>query len=416
MPVKNQVHPHTKDFGVRVKIDELLTKGVENIYPSREFLEKALKSGKKLTIYQGFDPTANSLHIGHAVGLIKLKQFQELGHQVIFLIGDYTALIGDPDKKSARKPMTREEIMANCKDYQKQAASILDFEGKNKVELKYNSQWLSKLTFAHTLGLLTNFTVQRMLERDLFEARIKSGNPLYIHEFMYPVMQAYDCVSMEVDGEIGGNDQTFNMLAGRTLMKAMKNKEKFVLTTKLLIDSTGKKMGKTEGNMITLSDSPKEMFGKIMSWPDTMIALGFELCTHASMDAVRRIEKKLKDGKNPRDLKAELAREIISIYYSMEEAKKSEQEFNKIFRDKDTPDQLDKVFIMENVEYNIADLIMLANLSESKAQAKRLVEQGAVKLDKKAVKDWKSKIKPNDKTVLQVGKRKFAQLNYRDKT
>ncbi len=399
----------------QAKIDELLTKGVANIYPSREFLEKALKSGKKLTLYQGFDPTADSLHIGHAVGLIKLKQFQDLGHKVIFLIGDYTALIGDPDKRSARKPMTRDEIMANCKDYQKQASNILDFTGKNKVEIKYNSQWLSKLTFADTLELLTNFTVQRMLERDLFENRIKSGNPLYIHEFMYPVMQAYDCVAMEVDGEIGGNDQTFNMLAGRDLIKTLKNKDKFVLTTKLLVDPAGNKMGKTEGNMARLDDPPKEIFGKVMSWPDTFIPLGFELCTHASMEKVDQINKELEAGKNPRDLKVDLAKEVVSMYYTKEKAKQAEDEFNKIFRDKDTPDQLDKVFIMENVEYNIVDLIVLANLSESKAQAKRLIEQGAVKLDKKAIKDWKSTVKPGDKAVLQVGKRKFAELNYREK-
>ncbi|PIP75329.1 tyrosine--tRNA ligase, partial [Candidatus Kuenenbacteria bacterium CG22_combo_CG10-13_8_21_14_all_39_9] len=246
------------------QIKELLEKGVESIYPDKSYLEKLLASGKKLTVYQGFDPTADTLHIGNFVGLIKLKQFQDLGHRVIFLIGDYTAMIGDPDKRTVRKQLTYKQVIKNCKNYQAQASKILNFSGKNPVQLKYNSEWLSKLTFKDTLELLTNFTVQRILERDLFEQRIKSGNPLYLHEFMYPVMQAYDSVAMNVDGEIGGNDQTFNMLAGRDLMAKMKNKEKFVLTIKLLEDPSGKKMGKTEGNMITLNDSPKNMFGKIM--------------------------------------------------------------------------------------------------------------------------------------------------------
>ena len=218
----------------QAKIKELLEKGVDNIYPNREFLEQKLRSGKKLTIYQGFDPTADTLHIGNSVGLINLKQFQDLGHKIIFLIGDYTAMIGDPDKKTVRKQLTHEQVIKNCKSYKEQAGKILNFSGKNPVQLKYNGKWLSKLTFKDTLELLANFTVQRMIERDLFEKRIKDGNPLYLHEFMYPVMQAYDCVAMDIDGEIGGSDQTFNMLAGRDLMKKLKNKEKFILTTKLL--------------------------------------------------------------------------------------------------------------------------------------------------------------------------------------
>jgi len=392
------------------QIKELLEKGVESIYPDKSYLEKLLASGKKLTVYQGFDPTADTLHIGNFVGLIKLKQFQDLGHRVIFLIGDYTAMIGDPDKRIVRKQLTYEQVIKNCKNYQAQASKILNFSGKNPVQLKYNSEWLSKLTFKDTLELLTNFTVQRILERDLFEQRIKSGNPLYLHEFMYPVMQAYDSVAMNVDGEIGGNDQTFNMLAGRDLMAKMKNKEKFVLTIKLLEDPSGKKMGKTEGNMITLNDSPKNMFGKIMSWPDTMIALGFELCTNYSLDKIEEIKKKLQDTKhNPRDLKADLAKEIITFYHSKAEADKAEQEFNRIFRDKDTPTNMEKVFIM-NIEYDLPELMASAQLVPSKSEAKRLIEQGGVTLNDKKITDWKKKVKPADNTVLKIGKRKFARL------
>ena len=391
------------------QIRELLDKGVANIYPSREFLEEKLNRGEKLKIYQGFDPTANTLHIGHMAGIMKLRQFQELGHEVIFLIGDYTAMIGDPDKRTARQPLTREQVLANCRDYQKQAGKILNFKGKNPVTLKFNSQWLSKLTFADTLNLLTNFTVQRMLERDLFEERIKSGNPLYLHEFMYPVMQAYDSVAMDVDGEIGGNDQTFNMLTGRDLTKTLKGKEKFVLTMKLLEDPTGKKMGKTEGNMITLTDTPTDMFGKVMSWPDTAIVLGFELCTNATMAEVADIKKMLKDGVNPRNLKAQLGKEIVTLYHSKQKALESETEFNKIFKDKASPDNLAEVVIKKQ-SYNIIDLIMETKLVAGKSEAKRLVEQGGVKLSNQTINNWKSTVEPKSGDILKIGKRKFAKL------
>ncbi len=391
------------------QIKELLEKGVANIYPSREFLEEKLLSGQKLRIYQGFDPTANTLHIGHMAGVMKLRQFQELGHEVIFLIGDYTAMIGDPDKKTARQPLTHKQVLANCKDYQNQASRFLNFKGKNPVSLKFNSQWLKKLTFADTLNLLTNFTVQRMLERDLFEERIKSGNPLYLHEFMYPVMQAYDSVAMEVDGELGGNDQTFNMLTGRDLMKSLQGKEKFVLTMKLLEDPTGKKMGKTEGNMITLSDSSTDMFGKVMSWPDGAILLGFELCTNATMKELADLKKMLDNGVNPRDLKAQLGKEIVTLYHSKQKAVEAEAEFNKIFQAKDTPDILPEVTLPKK-EYNIIDLILAAKLLSSKSEAKRLVEQGGVKLDNKTINNWKTNLQPATGSVLKVGKRKFAKL------
>ncbi|OGG89575.1 tyrosine--tRNA ligase [Candidatus Kuenenbacteria bacterium RIFCSPLOWO2_12_FULL_42_13] len=391
------------------QIEELLEKGVANIYPSRKFLEERLDSGQKLKIYQGFDPTGNTLHMGSMVGILKLKQFQELGHEVIFLIGDYTAMIGDPDKKTARQPLTREQVLANCRDYQKQAGKILNFKGKNPVALKFNSQWLSKLTFADTLNLLTNFTVQRMLERDLFEERIKSGNPLYLHEFMYPIMQAYDSVAMDVDGEIGGNDQTFNMLSGRDLMRNLKNKEKFVLTMKLLEDPTGKKMGKTEGNMITLNDSPADMFGKVMSWPDNMITLGFELCTQSTVSEVADIEKMLKSGVNPRDLKAELGKEIVTLYHSKQKALEAEKEFNQIFREKNNPDQMPEIKV-KNQSYNIVNLLLMSRLVDSKSEGKRLVEQNGVKLDDKTIVSWKADVAPKNGAVLKVGKRKFAKL------
>src|SRR3989344_4887360 len=273
------------------KIDELLVRGVENIYPKKEFLESLLKSGKKLTLYTGYDPTAPTLHIGHGITMMKLRQFQDLGHKVIMLIGDFTGMIGDPtDKTATRQKLTREEVLVNCKNYQEQASTILNFKGENAVEVKFNSEWLGKMNFLDILELTSHFTVQRMLERDMFEKRQEEKKPIYLHEFLYPVMQAYDSVAMDVDGEVGGNDQTFNMLAGRDLMKDLKDKEKFVLTMKLLADATGKKMGKSEGNMVALADSAEDMFGKVMSWTDGMILGGFELCTKVPMSEIKKIE------------------------------------------------------------------------------------------------------------------------------
>ncbi len=219
------------------KIKELLTRGVANVYPTSEFLEKELTSGRQLTLFTGYDPTGPSLHIGHGITMLKLRQFQDLGHKIIMLIGDFTAMIGDPtDKSAARTRLTREEVLENCKKYQEQASSILNFSGENPVEVKYNNDWLGKMNFADVLELSSHFTVQQILERDMFEKRVTEEKPIFLHEFLYPLMQGYDSVAMNVDGEVGGNDQTFNMLAGRTLMKEIQHKEKFVLTVKLLAD------------------------------------------------------------------------------------------------------------------------------------------------------------------------------------
>jgi tyrosyl-tRNA synthetase len=262
------------------KIELLLTKGVSEILPGREYLEKLLRGKQRLSIYCGFDPTAPTLHIGHAITLRKLRHFQDLGHHVIFLIGDFTARIGDPtDKSAARTKLTEKEIKKNLKAYKKQASKFIRFNGPNPARVKFNMKWLGRMKFADVLELASLMTVDQMLKRDMFVNRMKEEKPIYIHEFMYPLMQGYDSVAMDVDGEVGGNDQLFNMLAGRTLLKTIKGKEKFVITMKLLADANGKKMGKSEGNMIALSDDPKDIYGKVMSWTDGMIVSGFELCT-----------------------------------------------------------------------------------------------------------------------------------------
>lgn len=390
------------------KIQELLSRGVENIYPKKEFLEARLKEGRQLTLYTGYDPTAPTLHIGHAITMMKLRQFQDLGHKVIMLIGDYTGMIGDPtDKTSARTKLTHEQVLENCKNYQKQAATILNFEGENAVEIKYNGEWHSKMTFADVLELTSHFTVQRMMERDMFQKRKEENKPIFVHEFLYPVMQAYDSVAMDVDGEVGGNDQTFNMLAGRDLMKDLKNKEKFVLTTKLLVDSSGKKMGKSEGNMIAMTDSPEDMFGKVMSWTDDMILKGFELCTKMLMIDVGEIEKELKTGANPRDIKLRLASEVVKTFLGKEESVKAQEYFISTFTKKEQPDEMPEI---KPSVYEIAALLVEAKVCKSKSEARQVIDQGGVSInDEKVEKSaYNTVIKSGD--IVKKGSRWFVKV------
>lgn len=395
------------------KIKEILNRGVEKIYPNSKYLEKLLNSDKKLKLYLGIDPTGPALHLGHAIVLNKLKQFQDLGHKIILLIGSFTAIIGDPtDKKAARKQMTHDEVMKNCKNYKKQASKILDFEGENAVEIKYNHEWLDELKLRELVNLSSHFTVQRLLERDMFEKRMKNARPIYLHEFLYPLMQGYDSVVMEVDGEVGGNDQTFNMLTGRDLMKDLKNKEKFVLTTKLLTDNIGVKMGKSEGNMLTLEDSPQDMYGKVMSWTDGMIGNGFELCTQISTSEVEKINKELYNGEsqvNPRDYKMKLAYEIVKLYYSEKEAKDGQEEFAKVFQKKENPKNM-KEFKVKVNSAKLIDVLSDSKLTSSKGEARRLIEQGAVKVNGKIVKEWDREMEFEDGMVIQAGKRKFVKI------
>lgn len=384
------------------KIQEFLTRGVENVYPSREEFEKALRSRKQLTIYNGVDPTGPTLHIGHGVVLLKLRELQELGHKVIFLIGDFTGMIGDPtDKTATRKKLTRKEVLENCKNYAKQAGKVLDMR---KVEIKYNSKWLGKLREGDFLELGSEITVQRLLERDMFQKRIQDGKPIYLHEFIYPILQGYDSVAMNVDGEIGGNDQTFNMLTGRDMMKN-RGKEKFVLTTKLLVDPTGKKMGKTEGNMMTLEDSPEEMYGKVMSWPDTLMPVAFEICTRVPTDEIKNIL-----AGDPRDAKMRLAREIVALYHSTKDAERAEENFVKIFQKKEAPEEVAEIKIGSE-KINILELLVKTNLAASKGEARRLVEQGGVKVGEQIINDINAVVEiPAEGVLVQKGKRHFVEV------
>jgi tyrosyl-tRNA synthetase len=394
------------------RVEDVLTRGVENIFPNREGLEKALLSGKRLKLYCGFDPSAPSLHIGNAVQINKLAQFQALGHEVIFLIGDFTGMIGDPtDKSAVRKKLTREEVTKNSLSYKKQAGAYLDFSGANPAKVLKNSQWSDKITFKDLIEISSNFTVQQMIQRDMFQERIKAEKPIFLHEFLYPLAQGYDSVAMDVDLEIGGNDQMFNMLCGRDLMKAIKNKEKFVLTMQLLADDQGKKMGKSEGNAVFLDQTPENIYGAVMSWPDGVIAAGFELATKVPMAEVEEVKKKLKNGQtNPRDLKMKLAFEMAKLVHGEAKAKKAQDNFIKTVQKKEIPDDI-KNYELRIKNYELVDLLIKLNLASSKSEARRLIEQGGIKIDGKVIKDTKTEINIKKEGVLvQRGKRQFVRV------
>jgi len=388
------------------QIKEVLERGVENVYPSKQALEKVLKSGKKLRIYNGIDPTGK-LHIGHGVVLNKLRQFQDLGHEIIVLVGDFTATIGDPsDQDSARKVLTRQAVLKNAKDYKGQIIKILD---PKKTIFKYNSEWLDKLTFEDIVKLSAQFTAQQTLARGMFKKRMAEGKDLYINEFLYPVFQAYDSVALNVDLEVGGSDQMFNMLVGRKLMKKMKNKEKFVLTTKLLEDQTGAKMSTTGMDMVNLDDKPEDMYGSIMSWTDKMILPAFEIATNISLDKVTQVKNDLKAGENPKILKMLLAYKIVEMYHGTTAAISAEEHFKQVFQEKLNPDDMPA---FKTKKRNIVDVLVVTKLASSKSEARRLIKQGGVKVDGKKVTSEDFKIGKIDKdgVVVQKGKRHFAKL------
>jgi len=392
------------------KIKEVLSRGVEKIYPSKDALKYLLNS-KRIRIYQGFDPSMPNLHLGNLVGILKLRQFQELGHEIIFLIGDFTGMIGDPTEKlSVRKKLTREEVLKNVENWKEQIERFLNFSGKNPAKIMFNSQWLDKINFKDLIEITSNFTVQRMLERDFFQERIKKKKPIFLHEFLYPVAQAMDSVQMDVDLEIGGADQTFNMLAGRDLMKSLKNKEKFVLTMKLLVDKKGKKVGKTTGNAIFLNLPPFEMFGSIMAFPDEVIPLSFELLTHLSLSRIKDYERALKEKKiNPKEIKKILASEIVELNYGHNKAKEAEKEFERVFRGKEMPSEISKIKIKEK-SLNILDLLVKTKLAPSKSEAKRLILQKGVKINNLVKEDWQEVVEIEKGMVIKVGKRKFIRI------
>jgi len=354
-----------------MNIDEVLTRGVSQILPTKAGLIE-LMNKRKITLYCGYDPTAPSLHIGHLVTVRKLAQFQKLGHKVIFMFGDFTALVGDPtDKSATRTMMTKKDVDNNLSNYKAQVERVIDFGGDNPVEIHFNSHWLSKMNFNDIINVASNFTVQQMIEREMFRQRIKDQKPIYLHEFLYPLMQGYDAVAQEVDLQIGGNDQLFNLMAGRTLMKTLKNKEYFALTTKLLEASNGKKMGKTEGNAINLSDAPKNMYGKIMSLDDGFIDSGIELLTDLPLDTSGKI--------GPMAAKKKWALEVVKQIHGENTAKIAEETFEKTIQAGETPAEIPVIHLSAlSSTATIVDGLIKSGAAQSRGEAKRLIDQKAV--------------------------------------
>jgi tyrosyl-tRNA synthetase len=384
------------------KIEQVLRKNVEAIYPDFDSLKKRMMTGKKIRLYCGFDPSSPFLHLGNMAIFKKMAELQSLGHEVIMLIGDFTGMIGDPtDKKAARKKLTREEVVKNSKNYKDIAGKILNFKGSNPAKVLYNSKSLDKISFKDLIDLASNFTVQQVIARDMFQERIKEQKPIYLHEFLYPLAQAYDSVAMDVDLEIGGSDQIFNMLCGRDLMKALKSKEKFVLSLKLLTDESGKKMGKTEGNAISITDQPDELRRKIMLMEDSAINPVFNACTDVSPEEIKSLD--------PIGAKEKLADTIISMIYGKDRAEKTKKEFNRVFIEKKLPSEIATVKIEEE-SLNILDLLVKTKLVSNKSEAKRLVLQKGVKIEDVIQDDWKKNIETKKGLVIQVGKGKFVKI------
>lgn len=389
------------------KINNILTRGIEDIIV-KEHLEAQLKSGKQLRIKFGIDPTGPKIHLGRAIPLRKLKAFQDLGHQIVLIIGDFTATIGDPSDKISKRPMlTKEKIQENMKDYEKQLAKIVDI---TKAEIHYNSEWLENMTVREMSGLAESFSLQQMIARRNFKDRLDKGEDISMRELLYPLFQGYDSVVVKSDIEIGGFDQLFNVKAGRTVQKHYNQPEQDILTIQMLEGTDGRKMSTSWGNIITIIDEPNDMFGKVMSIKDELIGKYFLLCTDVAVEEIESLEKGIKSGDlNPRDVKLQLSREIASIYHGEESAKRAEEEFIRIFSQKELPTEIEE-FPLKNGKINILDLMEEAKLAKSRGEAKRLVEQGGVKIDDKVIEHWDGEIEFKGGEVIQVGKRRFLKI------
>ena len=383
------------------KIKEVLERGVEEILPSKEDLTRLMKK-KKIRLYLGVDPTASKLHLGHTVGLKKLQQFADLGHEAILVIGTGTVLAGDPSlRESIRPQISEEEIKKNIGTWKKQAGKVLDF---SKVKIKYNGDWLRKLNLKDIINLASHISAVKLFQREMFQRRIKKGNTVRAHEILYPLLQGYDSVFMDVDLEIGGTDQVFNMLIGRELKQKMLRKEKFVLTFPMVLGTDGQQMSKTSGNCVWLLDSSNQMFGKIMSIHDSLIKKYLELITNLTKKEINGILEK-----KPHIAKAMLAKEIVKLYHGEKAAILAEKEFNQVFREKRLPSKI-PVFKTTKKVLPILDLLFAAKLVSSRGQGKRLIFQKGVKIDKKTKTDWHEIVKIKDGMSLQVGKRKFVKI------
>ena len=393
---------------------DLIKRGTSEIIPEEELvkkLERSLNEGKPLNIKLGCDPSRPDLHIGHSVVLRKLAQFQSLGHQAILIVGDFTGMIGDPSGRSATRPaLTLKETKEHGQTYFQQASKILD---SKKTKIVYNSEWLGKMSFEDVIKLAAKYTVARMLERDDFTKRYKAGEPISIHELLYPLAQAMDSVAIKSDVELGGTDQKFNLLVGRDIQREEGQEPQVILTMPLLVGTDGvEKMSKSYDNYIGISESPKEIYGKTLSIPDNLIYIYFELASDISSSELKEIKEQMdKTEINPRDIKRKLARTFVRMYHSEQAAIQAEEEFDRIFIKKEIPDEVEEFKINDtNSELNILDLILKVNFASSRGEARRLVIQGGVSINSNKITDPNFKTKLTDSMILKVGKRKFVKF------
>ncbi|NQU75299.1 MAG: tyrosine--tRNA ligase [Planctomycetes bacterium] len=390
---------------------ELLLRGVEAVYSGQELgdrLRSAAAEGRGLRVKLGMDPTAPDIHLGHTVVMRKMRQFQDLGHKAILIIGDYTARIGDPSGQSVTRPvLTAEQIKSNAQTYFNQAGKILD-TNTEKLEVRYNSEWLAELSFADVLRLMSQMTVARMLERDSFQKRYKAGAPIGVHEFLYPLMQGYDSVCIEADVELGGTDQTFNNLVGRQLQVNAGQKPQIVVIMPILVGLDGsEKMSKSKGNYIGVTDEPNDMFGKVMSIPDTLMDNYFTLLTDEPREQIDRLTDAAQT--HPRRGKAELGRRIVSSFYGAQAAEAAADEFDRVFTEHKAPTEMPEVLVAGDA-VSIVDLIVAAGFAKSNGEARRLVKQNAVSIDDEKVSQEDAQVTPKDGQVLRVGKRRFGRI------
>ncbi len=396
---------------------DLILRGTEEVISVENLEQKvarSIKTNKPLIVKEGFDPTAPDIHIGHAVSIRKLKHFQDLGHTVVFLIGDFTALVGDPSGRSKIRPrMTREEVKQNAETYRMQVFKILD---PKKTQVRFNSEWLGSLTSYDILALTSYYTVARMLERDDFEKRFKSQTPIAVLEFLYPLMQAYDSVALKADVELGGTDQKFNLLLGRTIQENYGQEPQVCMMLPLLVGTDGvEKMSKSLHNYIGINESADEIYGKTLSIPDEQIYPYFQLCTQIPARELETIQKDLTEQRvNPRDHKRRLARELVRLYYSEQAALQAEESFDKLFRKKEVPDDIEEYLYDGENPITVSGLIALVGGAASKSAARRLVEGGGVQLDGRKVSDPLEQIIIDKPMLLRVGKRFFKRVRPKD--
>ncbi len=386
-----------------------IRRGAEEILLESELAER-LKEGRALRVKAGFDPTAPDLHLGHTVLLNKLRQFQELGHEAIFLIGDFTGMIGDPTGKNVtRKPLTRDEVLENARTYEKQIFKILDPE---KTQVVFNSSWMGEMGAADLIQLAAKHTVARMLERDDFSKRYASGQSIAIHEFLYPLVQGYDSVALRADVELGGTDQKFNLLVGRQLQEAYGQKPQVVLTMPILEGLDGvQKMSKSLGNYIGIAEAADEMFGKLMSISDELMWRYFELLSFRPLQEIERLKGEMQDGRNPRDIKFELGRELVERFHSRAEADQAQQNFIARFQKGALPDDIPEISLSAGAEgLPLANVLKQSGLTSSTSEALRMIKQGAVRIDGERVEDPGLIVAAGSSSVYQVGKRRFARI------